>query len=228
MQFKKAALAIGLNLTPEMSIQFESYYQFLTKQNEVMNLTAITDKEEVYTKHFLDSIHLTKAGDFENASLLDVSSGAGFPSIPLKIVCPKAKITIVDATMKRIDFLTQLSAKLGISDNQLIHGRIEDFKKKNSFDFVTARAVAKLNILTELCLPFVKVGGLFIAMKSTHYEEELVEAFPSIHELGGQFREVILYPLDDDLSHALIIIEKMRKTSDEYPRTFAQIKKKPL
>lgn len=208
--------------------QFEMYYEYLINQNEVMNLTTITQKDEVYLKHFYDSLWLTKVGSFENAKLLDVGSGAGFPSIPLKIINPTIKVTIVDALQKRIDFLSRLSEKLNISDNKLIHGRIEEFIMKNFFDYVTARAVARLNILTELCLPFVKVGGKFIAMKSINYEEELEEAKHAIEKLGGELQEVIEYPLADDLNHVLIIVKKVRNTTDFYPRSFSLIKKKPL
>ena len=132
------------------------------------------------------------------------------------------------AVVKRIDFLNRLSEKLAINDNKLIHGRIEEFIMKNYFDFVTARAVARLNILTELCLPFVKVGGKFIAMKSINYEEELHEAKNAIEKLGGVIEEVIEYPLEEGLNHVLIVIKKVRNTTDFYPRSFSLIKKKPL
>lgn len=220
--------SVGIQLTDTMLKQFETYYEYLINQNEIMNLTAITDKEEVYLKHFFDSLWLTKVGSFDNATLLDVGSGAGFPSLPLKIINPSMKVTIVDALQKRIDFLNRLSDKLSIDDNKLIHGRIEEFIKKNYFDFVTARAVARLNILTELCLPFVKVGGKFIAMKSINYEEELHEAKNAIEKLGGVIEEVIEYPLEEGLNHVLIVIKKVRNTTDFYPRSFSLIKKKPL
>jgi 16S rRNA (guanine527-N7)-methyltransferase len=228
LTFLKNCESIGIQLTNTMMNQFETYYDYLISQNEVMNLTAITDKEEVYLKHFFDSLWLTKVGSFDNVTLLDVGSGAGFPSLPLKIINPSIKVTIVDALQKRIDFLKRLSDKLSINDNKLIHGRIEEFIMKNYFNYVTARAVARLNILTELCLPFVKVGGKFIAMKSINYEEELEEAKHAIDKLGGVLEEVIEYPLEDGLNHVLIIIKKVRNTTDFYPRSFSLIKKKPL
>ena len=228
LTFLKNCESIDIHLSSGMLNQFEMYYEYLINQNEVMNLTTITQKDEVYLKHFYDSLWLTKVGSFENAKLLDVGSGAGFPSIPLKIINPTIKVTIVDALQKRIDFLSRLSEKLNISDNKLIHGRIEEFIMKNFFDYVTARAVARLNILTELCLPFVKVGGKFIAMKSINYEEELEEAKHAIEKLGGELQEVIEYPLADDLNHVLIIVKKVRNTTDFYPRSFSLIKKKPL
>lgn len=228
LTFLKNCESIGIELTDTMLNQFETYYEYLINQNELMNLTAITDKEEVYLKHFFDSLWLTKVGSFENATLLDVGSGAGFPSLPLKIINPSIKVTIVDALQKRIDFLNRLSDKLSIHDNKLIHGRIEEFIMKNYFNFVTARAVARLNILTELCLPFVKVGGIFIAMKSINYEEELEEAKNAIEKLGGVIEEVIEYPLEEGLNHVLIVVKKVRNTTDFYPRSFSLMKKKPL
>lgn len=220
--------SIDIRLNETMIHQFETYYEYLINQNEIMNLTAITDKEEVYLKHFYDSLWLTKVGSFDNVTLLDVGSGAGFPSLPLKIINPSIKVTIVDALQKRIDFLKRLSDKLEINDNKLIHGRIEEFIMKNYFDYVTARAVARLNILTELCLPFVKVGGLFIAMKSINYEEELDEAKNAIQKLGGVIETIVEYPLEAGLNHVLIVIKKVRNTSDNYPRSFSLMKKKPL
>lgn len=228
LSFMHDCEALGIRLAEPMMNQFELYFDYLIEQNQVMNLTAITEKSEVYTKHFLDSLWLSKMGDFAHKTLLDVGSGAGFPSLPLKIVFPSLKVTIVDALQKRIDFLKRLSEKLVFSDNNLIHGRIEEFIMKNYFDFVTARAVARLNILTELCLPFVKIGGKFIAMKSINYQEELDEAKKAIEKLGGVIEQIIEYPLEADLSHVLIVIKKVRETSENYPRSFGLIKKKPL
>ena len=228
LSFMHDCEALGIHLSNTMLSQFELYFDYLIEQNNVMNLTAITEKNEVYTKHFIDSLWLSKMGDFSHKTLLDVGSGAGFPSLPLKIVYPELKVTIVDALQKRIDFLNRLSDKLSIFDNKLIHGRIEEFIMKNYFDFVTARAVARLNILTELCLPFVKIGGKFIAMKSINYQEELDEAKIAIQKLGGVIDQVIEYPLEPELNHVLIVIKKVRETSDNYPRAFGLIKKKPL
>ncbi len=228
LSFLQDCESLGIHLPLTMQNQFTTYYEYLISQNQVMNLTAITDKNEVYTKHFFDSLCLSKAGIFEQKTLLDVGSGAGFPSLPLKIVYPSLKVTIIDALQKRIDFLSRLSDQLGMTDNKLIHGRVEEFIMKNYFDFVTARAVARLNILTELCLPFVKVGGKFIAMKSMNYQEELEEAKKAIALLGGKIETIIEYPLDDDLKHVLIVISKIKNTGESYPRSFGLIKKKPL
>jgi len=220
----------SLQITPSeaMMKQFALYHDFLVQKNTVMNLTAITEKEEIYRKHFLDSLMLNRAFMPVNQTILDVGSGAGFPSIPLKIVYPNLKITIIDSLDKRIQFLTELLQILAIQDVRLLHGRAEELELKNSFDLVTARAVARLNILTELCLPFVKVGGLFIAMKATGCVEELAEAKNAIALLGGRIEREIVCPLDAETNHVLLLIRKMRPTESKYPRIFAQIKKKPL
>ena len=172
--------------------KFETYYEELIKVNENMNLTAITEKNDVFDKHFFDSIQIK---DYlkGNESILDVGSGAGFPSLPLKIIYPNLKITIVDSLQKRINFLNELVKKLELKDVRLIHSRIEDFKEKELFDLVTARAVARQNILNEFCIPFVKINGLFIAMKGSNYEEELNESLNGIKELGGTLLEVKPY-----------------------------------
>lgn len=215
------------HLTDNQLNQFETYYQYLVDQNQVMNLTAITEKIDVYRKHFLDSLWLLKGMPEQAKTLLDVGSGAGFPSFPIKIVKPDKSIVIVDAQKKRIDFLSRLSDKIGI-DATLIHSRIEDYELKNHFDVVTARAVAKLPTLVEWCLPFVKVGGVFIAMKSIHYEEELAQSKNAISLLGGANVNVIPYDLDNETTHVLIIIEKVKETFLNYPRPLALMKKKPL
>lgn len=219
-----------LKITPTESMmkQFLLYHDFLVQKNQVMNLTAITEQEEVFKKHFLDSLELVRTFTPKKETLLDVGSGAGFPSIPLKIVFPELQITIIDSLDKRIKFLSDLSSLLNLSGVTLIHGRAEEYDKRNTFDLVTARAVARLNILTELCLPFVKVGGAFIAMKATGYEEELKEAENAIVKLGGTIEKEIVYPLDKETSRVLIVIRKLSKTDLKYPRMFSQIKKKPL
>lgn len=226
--FQEQLAAFGIVLNETQMQQFETYYQFLVMENQVMNLTAITDREEVYSKHFLDSLSLVKALAFSNQTILDVGSGAGFPSIPLKIVFPNIKITIVDSLQKRIDFLTRLLHALAIDGVELIHGRAEEYSEKGKFDVVTARAVAKMNLLSELCLPFVKVGGQFIAMKSIHCEAELEEAKNAIQLLGGKLDNTITYIPYPELSRVLVVIQKVKSTPAMYPRSFAQIKKRPL
>ncbi|MDD4595203.1 MAG: 16S rRNA (guanine(527)-N(7))-methyltransferase RsmG [Candidatus Izemoplasmatales bacterium] len=219
-----------LNIMPSdtMMKQFALYHDFLIHKNTVMNLTAITEKEEIYKKHFLDSLYLILAFTPQEQTLLDVGSGAGFPSIPLKIMFPKLQITIIDALDKRIKFLTELVELLGLEGVTLIHGRIEDSLKKNHYEIVTARAVAKLNILTELCLPFVKPKGIFVAMKNANFQVELKEAQAGIALLGGTVMQKVIYSLDETTKHAMIVIQKNQPTDHKYPRAFNKIKKNPL
>ncbi len=208
--------------------KFNKYYNILIEGNKITNLTRITDETEVYYKHFYDSIILSKWFDLSNKTLLDVGSGAGFPSIPLKIIEPSLDITIVDSLNKRILFLTELIEKLNLEDIKLIHGRAEEFPYKNHFDLVTSRAVAKLNILIELTLPFVRVGGYFIAYKSIRYKEELEEATTGIKKLGGEIESIKEYLISEDEMHVLILIKKIKPTSSNYPRIYGKIKKNPL
>jgi len=223
-----------LNIEPnDLIIQkFEMYYNKLIEVNEYMNLTAITEKNEVYLKHFLDSLSILKAIDKNDLySILDVGSGAGFPSIPLAIVDSKANVVIIDALNKRINFLNELVKELGLNNVNAYHKRAEEYtkEKRESFDYVTARAVARLNILAELCLPLVKIGGSFIAMKGQIADEELKEAKKAIEILGGKVKKIIDFDLPDDAGkREIIIIEKVKATPNKYPRDFNKIKGKPL
>ncbi len=207
---------------------FSTYYDFLVSENEKYNLTAITKKDEVYQKHFFDSLVLAKFQPLKQQTMLDVGAGAGFPSIPLKMIEPSLNVTIIDALNKRIKFLSLLVALLGLEDVQTIHGRAEDHELRNHYDIVTSRAVARMNVLTELTLPFVKVGGIFVAYKSINYKEELNEAKSTIQRLGGQLEKVIPYVLSESEEHVLIVIKKIKPTHPMYPRAFAKIKKHPL
>jgi 16S rRNA (guanine527-N7)-methyltransferase len=226
--FEKRLEMLGISPTPAMMERFAVYHDFLMQKNQVMNLTAITDRDEVYKKHFLDSLYLTRVFSPSGKTLLDVGSGAGFPAFPLKIVFPDLKVTVVDSLDKRIRFLSELSDQLQLEGITLIHGRAEELSQKNTFDLVTARAVARLNVLTELCLPFVKAGGAFVAMKAPGYEEELKEALSAIRILGGSLEDTLVYPLDEETDHVLIVIRKTHPTDPRYPRSFSQIKKTPL
>ncbi len=219
---------LKLNLTEAMLDKFAKYYHFLEQENQVMNLTAIISEEEVYLKHFYDSLSLIKAIPMNRQSVLDVGSGAGFPSIPLKIAYPKLQITIIDSLNKRIGFLRKLTELLELDNVELISGRVEELLAKGKYDIVTARAVAKLNILQELCLPFVKTGGFFVAMKSANYEAELNEALPGILKLGGIIHSIIEYEVLSGVIHVLIVIKKIKPTELTYPRNYSQIKKRPL
>ena len=234
-EFKQALSEKGIMLTDNQMLQFALYFKLLVEWNNKMNLTAITEENEVYLKHFYDSIMLAMANDFsgENLSLCDVGSGAGFPSIPLKIVFPNLSITIVDSLNKRITFLKTLSDELGLDNVYLYHDRAETFGKnkdfRESFDYVTARAVARLNILTELCLPLVKKNGLFLAMKAAKSEEETEEAKKAISLLGGKLEseEDVTLPVTND-SRYIIAIRKKKETPNKYPRKPGMPNKQPL
>ncbi|MBN2877352.1 MAG: 16S rRNA (guanine(527)-N(7))-methyltransferase RsmG [Bacilli bacterium] len=208
--------------------KFEIYYQYLIEVNAITNLTRITDVDSVYYKHFYDSIILSKHINLENKTLLDVGAGAGFPSLPLKIVEDSLQVTIVDSLNKRIQFLQALVEKLKLDNVVLLHNRAEELDCLNQYDIVTSRAVARLNILIELTLPFVKVGGYFIAYKGSQYQEELDEALNGIKILGGELERIESYDVDKDETHVLIIIRKVHLTKSIYPRVFGQIKKNPL
>lgn len=231
MDFNKLLENINIKLTARQLEQFDIYFKFLVEYNEYVNLTAITEEEDVYIKHFYDSILVGQVLDLTKVeSICDVGSGAGFPSIPLKIVYPNLNVTIVDGLDKRITFLKQLVAKLGLERINLVHGRAEDYAKEHreSFDVVTARAVARANILNELCIPLVKVGGHFISMKGKNAEEEITEG-NSLNLLKGKIIQQNEYFLPKEESkRVLILIEHYEKCPLKYPRAFASIKKNPL
>lgn len=232
MNFKEELEKLNIYINKEMEEKFDIYYKTLVEVNEYMNLTAITEENEVYNKHFLDSLFLTKAIETkEKYSLCDVGSGAGFPSVPLAIVDSNVNVTIIDALNKRINFLNDLVKKLNLSNVKAYHKRAEEYVKeaKEAFDIVTARAVARLNVLAELCLPLTKIGGLFIAMKGSSGMEELDEALKAISILGGQYVKTITVTLPDDAGkREIIIIKKVKLTPAKYPRAFAKIKERPL
>lgn len=230
-QFIDALNKNGISLSSRQIQQFHLYYQTLVEWNEKMNLTAITDQEDVYLKHFYDSLTIAFDFDFNNQTLCDVGAGAGFPSIPLKIVYPDLKVTIVDSLTKRITFLKHLINVLELKDVDAISARAEDYAKDHRafFDIVTARAVARLNVLDELCLPLVKEKGYFITLKGRIAKEELKEAKKGIQILGGQVtKEVEMTLSSHDDQRCNIYIKKIQPTPKKYPRPFGQIKKKPL
>lgn len=216
----------GIELTDNQLNQFEIYYTELVEWNSKINLTAITEKRDVYIKHFFDSILVNKGCTLETQTLLDVGSGAGFPSIPLKIMYPELKITIIDSLNKRITFLKDLTKKLGI-EATLIHGRAEEHPNKNMYDIVTARAVSNLRILGELCIPFVKPGGLFLSLKGPKASEELSESKTMLKSLQSTLEDTIVYKVDDS-ERRLLIIKKNGKSANKYPRRFSKIKSNPL
>ena len=208
--------------------KFAAYYEYLIKENLHTNLTRITELNDVYYKHFYDSIILSKYVELKKSSILDVGAGAGFPSIPLKIIEDTLDLTIVDSLNKRIKFLTELTEKLELKNCNLIHGRAEELSKDKKYDLVTSRAVARLNILAELTIPYLKKGGYFIAYKSINYQEELEEAMSAIEELGAKFDSIKEYAISDSETRVLIFIKKIKETKNIYPRSFGKIKKQPL
>lgn len=233
-RFSEALEKHHILLNSHQKEQFEIYYQLLIEWNEKMNLTAITDRDEVYLKHFYDSLAPLFFTEFpQNARICDVGAGAGFPSLPLKIIRPDLKISIVDSLNKRIIFLSELIKKLNVADVALYHERAEIFaqlpEQREGYDFVTARAVARLNVLAELCLPLVKVGGSFIALKASKAKEELADAEKALKILGGEVASVKEWNLPDSKDpRTLIIIKKIKKTPQKYPRKAGTPNRKPL
>ena len=206
---------------------FKKYYNFLIEENKKYNLTSITEEKEVYIKHFLDSLSIENIIDLNNISLCDVGSGAGFPSIPLKIMYPSIKLTIIEPTAKRCNFLQQVVEMLNMKDVKIINDRAENIKDMH-FDVVCARAVSNLPILLELCIPLVKVNGYFIAMKGSNYKEELDISNNALKELDSRIDSLYKYDLDEFGNRVLIKIKKDKQTKKIYPRMYSQIKKKPL
>ncbi len=211
--------------------QFKKYYDFLISENKKYNLTSITNEEEVYIKHFYDSIQIGKVVDLtETVTVCDVGSGAGFPSIPLKILYPNIKLTIIEPTLKRCNFLKQLVDMLQLENVTIINDRAENMQVyRNKFDIVTARAVANLSVLCELCIPLVKVDGLFLAMKGSAYLDELNNACNAFKQLDSVVTKVYDYDLLQNYGkHSIIVIKKEKQTNNKYPRNYSIIKKKPL
>lgn len=232
MDFKELLQKVNIELTDEMESSFDTYYKFLIEYNEKVNLTAITDYEGVYLKHFYDSLILSCAIDLnQKVRCCDVGAGAGFPSVPNAICFPNLDVTIIDALNKRITFLNELVKNLKLTNVKAIHARAEEYAKEEweNFDLVTARAVARLNILAELCLPLVKLGGYFIAMKGQEGNEEYNEAKKALALLGGKLEKEVEMTLPYDLGRrTILVIKKVSNTPKKYPRAFAQIKKSPL
>ena len=221
--------SVGLTLSREQYEKLSIYAEFLVEYNEKVNLTAITEPMEILRKHFIDSILLTKYVDIPlNSTLIDVGTGAGFPSVPIKIYRPDIKITLLDSLNKRIDYLKQLCEKLEV-DAEFIHGRAEDFSKKEEyrekFDFSCARAVANMALLSELCIPFVKQNGCFVAMKGPN--EDISLGANAVMVLGGLIEKEIEYKLFDE-DRKIVLVRIISQTPSKYPRNSSQIKKKTL
>ncbi len=228
----QGAAQLDVPLSAQQVTQFLTYQALLAEWNEKMNLTAITEPQEVITKHFLDSLAAAKYLA-QGARVVDVGTGAGFPGLPLKIARADLSVTLLDSLNKRLLFLEEVTRTLSLSDVTLLHKRAEeggrDPQLREAFDVAVSRAVANLRVLCELCLPYVKTGGLFIAYKGPDMAEELAEAQPTIHVLGGKLAETVPVHLpQSDLQHQLIMIKKVRQTPAKYPRQFAKITKSPI
>ena len=226
---KKLFIENGINLTDKQYEMFEKYYEILVSYNQKVNVTAITEKREVFIKHFIDSILSTEK--LIGANLLDVGSGGGFPAIPIKIMRDDINVTMLEATNKKCDFLKLVISELGLKNINVICGRAEDLAKKEKyrekFDITTARAVARLNTLLEYVLPFNKVGGKFFAFKSILVEEEIKESQNALTVLGGKVTEIKNYDLYEN-KRSIVIIDKEKSTPSKYPRGNGKERKSPL
>lgn len=231
-KFIEEVSKISITLTEKQLEQFRIYYEMLVEKNKVMNLTGITEWDEVLEKHFLDSISLIRAVDLnQNLSVMDMGTGAGFPGIPLKIAFPNLKVTLADSLNKRVLFLQKVIDTLELSDIEAIHGRAEDLardkKYREQYDLSVSRAVANLSTLTEYCLPFVKIGGQFISYKSGEIEEEVVNSKSAVFLLGGKIKDTLKFELGES-GRSFIIIDKVKETPKTYPRKAGTPSKKPL
>lgn len=231
---RSGAASVGVELNDGQVQQLIRYYEILVEWNSFMNLTGITEFEEVVQKHFVDSLVLGKALEVEKLHcLIDVGTGAGFPGLPLKIAHPHLKVTLLDSLQKRIKFLDEVIAQLGLEEIETIHGRAEDFAKpsmkREAYDVCVSRAVANLASLSEYCLPYVKVGGYFIPYKSGKIEEELEASKKAVFLLGGKIEEEVKFMLpDSDISRSLIKIKKISATPKKYPRKSGLATKEPI
>ena len=236
--FQKKCGVFGIELTEEQITKFMDYYELLVEWNSFMNLTAITDFDEVILKHFVDSLAVCQTDVFQkvsesSVSLIDIGTGAGFPGIPLKILYPDLKVTLLDSLNKRVKFLNTVIEKLNLENIETIHGRAEDFAKnpvyREQYDFCVSRAVANLSTLTELCIPFVKKNGYFISYKSEKVNEELHAGKKAVDILGGKIEMQLEYCLPDtDMKRSLLLIKKEKSTPKKYPRKAGTPAKEPI
>lgn len=232
--FERKLASLGIEITDVQCQQFIKYYEMLVETNKVMNLTAITDFDEVIDKHFVDSLYLAKIKNLDQElSLIDVGTGAGFPGIPLKIMFPKVKVTLLDSLNKRINFLNNVIEALGLEDIKACHGRAEDFghnpEYREKYDVCVSRAVANMSTLSEYCMPFVKVDGDFIPYKSGSVQEELDQAKKAVKILGGKLVDIISYQLPEtDIERSMVVIHKTAQTKKAYPRKAGKPSREPL
>ena len=223
----------SLGITPDAKAveRLKTYFEYLEERNRVMNLTAISGTEDVARLHFLDCAALLKVCDFEDKKVIDVGTGAGFPGMVLKTVQPGMDITLLDSLNKRIDFLSEVCNKLALDGVQCVHARAEEIpeERRAAYDIAVSRAVARLGTLCELCLPYLRVGGVFIAMKGPDCDTEVEEAKSAMHLLGAQLKDIVRYTIPGtDITHAAVVIEKIKPTHPKYTRKWSQIKKQPL
>ena len=235
--FSKGLEELGIELSNEQIEQFVKFYEMLVEKNKVMNLTGITEFEEVIVKHFIDSLALVKVIDkdklSDEISIIDIGTGAGFPGIPLKIAFPKIKITLLDSLNKRINFLKEVSEELGFENIQFIHGRSEDYGKnpqyREQFDICVSRAVANLATLSEFCVPFVKVGGSFVSYKAGDCGEEVSTSIKAVEKMGGKITTQLEYVVPtSDLNRVLLYINKEKATPKAFPRKAGTPAKEPI
>ena len=233
-EFESELLKLNIKLTDIQKKQLEKYYEMLIEYNKIMNLTGITEKNQVYLKHFYDSITLVKIINLnEYGTLCDIGTGAGFPGLVLKIVFPKLKVTLLDSLNKRINFLKEVITELSLTDIEAIHGRAEEFGRKEDFregfDLCVSRAVANLATLSEYCIPYVKTGGYFIPYKSGNIEEELAASQKAIKVLGACVEEIQEFNLPgSDIGRSFVKIKKLEKTKQKYPRMGGKSSKEPI
>ncbi len=232
--FESKLNEIGITLNDKQKEQFDKFYELLVEWNKVMNLTGITEYEEVNEKHFVDSLSIVKAIDMNKVhSVIDIGTGAGFPGIPLKIAFPHLKVVLLDSLNKSINFLNTVIGELGLEDIETIHGRAEDFAKqpayREQFDLCVSRAVANLATLSEYCIPYVIKDGMFVPYKSGEIDEEVEQAKKAVHVLGGKLQDVIKFQLPGtEIGRSFVIIKKVQNTAKKFPRKAGLPSKEPI
>jgi 16S rRNA (guanine527-N7)-methyltransferase len=223
-----------LDFNQEIYDRFMAYKELIKEWNEKVNLTAITEDEQIIKKHFIDSIKCFRfSGVREANTIIDIGTGAGFPGIPVSIIAPEKQVVLLDSLNKRVNFLNLVIGKLGLKNVKAIHGRAEDYARqkeyRENFDIAISRAVANMSVLSELCIPYVKVNGFFVAMKGPAVEEELSEGRNAIGMLGGKLEEIVAVEIEDsDLKHNLVTVKKVKHTPEAYPRKAGTAAKKPI
>lgn len=231
---KEGCIQLGIGLTPNQEQQFIDFYEYLIEKNKVMNLTGITEFQEVLVKHFLDSLACVKAVDIKNVrNVIDIGTGAGFPGIPLKIAFPHLEALLLDSLNKRVNFLKETFGMLRLADIQAVHGRAEEYAKnkvyREKYDLCVSRAVSNLATLSEYCLPYVKCGGCFVSYKSGKVQEETGQAAKAIEILGGRIKDILYFNLPgSEIERSLVVIEKVKSTPARYPRKAGTPLKEPL